>query len=262
MAQNFTQILMMITNLSGGSGVTPVIKNLIIINVLMYFGSTLIPYMAPYLNLYHWKSPLFQPWQLVTHIFMHADFTHLLFNMLMLWMIGGAVEARLGSKRFLNYYLICGFGAALLHMLVFSWENQTMIHAFSQLSDLEQQKSAYSLYNAIATQDFDHISMQDAQYWELAQPMVTSMLGASGAVYGVMFAFGYLFPNLMVNVFLIFPIKAKYLVALMAIGEFFAGLKNNPMDNVAHFAHIGGMLFGYLMFKIWKIHYDQYNRWY
>lgn len=253
---------MMIGNMNGGIQFTPVVKNLIIINVLMYFGSTMIPYMAPYLNLYYWSSPLFKPWQLLTHIFMHADFKHLLFNMLMLWMLGGAVENRLGSKRFLNYYLICGFGAAILHLLVFSWENQAAIHAFKLLPQIDQEGATYSLYNAIANQSYDNIQSTYAQYWQIAQPMTTAMLGASGAVYGVLFAFGYLFPNMILNIFMIFPIKAKYLVALLALGEFFAGLKNNPFDNVAHFAHIGGMLFGFLLFKVWKIHYDGNKRWY
>lgn len=251
---------MMIGNLGGGIGVTPVIKNLIIINVLMFLGTFMVPSVAPYLNLYHWSSPLFRPWQVITHVFMHADFKHLLFNMLSLWMLGGAVEQRLGSKRFLNYYLVCGFGAAILHLLVFSWENQAAIHAFKLLTDTQQKEALYSLYNAMVTQSAHGVSPEIAQYWQIAQPLTTALLGASGAVYGVIFAFGYLFPNMMIMLFL-FPLKAKYLVALMIVGEFFSGLKNSPLDNVAHFAHLGGMLFGYLMFRFWKIHYGGFKRW-
>lgn len=223
----------------------PIIKNLIIINVLV-FAATYVLQKANivdldyYFALFHWKSPLFKPWQVITHIFMHADITHLFFNMFALWMFGNVIENTLGPKRFLIFYFVCGLGAALCHSLVFTWENLEAIKWFTGLSPLQQQEM---IDTAIAT---DRVSLG-------AAPMVTPMLGASGAIFGVLFAFGYLFPNLMIYLYFLFPIKAKYFVAIYAIIELFSGFRNNPTDNVAHFAHLGGMLFAFLLLKTWKL---------
>lgn len=235
---------------SGGFNfLPPVVKNLIIINVLLYIITDwLVPSLAPYLALYHWASPLFKPWQILTHQFMHANFAHLFFNMFTLWMIGSSVESRLGSQRFLIFYLTCGFGAALLHLLVFSWENQAAIHAFRLLTENEQ---ILAVNQVLQTQMGNPIVF----------PMLSRMVGASGAIFGVLFAFGYLFPNVRVMIYFLFPIKAKYFVAILAAIALFSGFQNAPGDDIAHFAHLGGMLFAYLLFKYWKIHTNGFNRW-
>jgi membrane associated rhomboid family serine protease len=223
----------------------PVIKNLIIINVLV-FATTYVLQKANivdldyYLALFHWKSPLFKPWQVITHIFMHADITHLVFNMFALWMFGNVIENTLGAKKFLIFYFVCGFGAALCHLLVFTWENAESISWFSSLPKMDR---IQMINQALITNSGD-IRLR---------PMVNPMLGASGAIFGVLFAFGYLFPNLMIYVYFLFPIKAKYFVAIYAIIELFSGFRNNPTDNVAHFAHLGGMLFAFLLLKAWKL---------
>lgn len=222
----------------------PIIKNLIIINVLV-FATTYVLKQANivdldyYLALFHWKSPLFKPWQVITHIFMHANITHLVFNMFALWMFGNVIENTLGAKKFLIFYFVCGFGAALCHLLVFTWENAANIEWFSHLSALDQSQSVNQI---LAT------GAGDPRVF----PMLTPMVGASGAIFGVLFAFGYLFPNLMIYVYFLFPIKAKYFVAIYAIIELFSGFRNSPTDNVAHFAHLGGMLFAFLLLKAWK----------
>lgn len=223
----------------------PVIKNLIIINVLVFAATYVLKQaniidLDSYLALFHWKSPLFKPWQVITHIFMHGNLTHLVFNMFALWMFGNVIENTLGAKKFLIFYFVCGLGAALCYSLVFTWENLDAIKWFSSLSPQVQQEMVDT---ALAT---NRVSLG-------AAPMVTPMVGASGAIFGVLFAFGYLFPNLMIYVYFLFPIKAKYFVAIYAIIELFSGFQNSPTDNVAHFAHLGGMLFAFLLLKAWKM---------
>ncbi len=223
----------------------PIIKNLLIINVLL-FATTYVLRKAGiidldyYLALYHWKSPLFRPWQIVTHMFMHGNISHIFFNMFALWMFGNVIENTLGPKRFLIFYFVCGIGAAVCHQLVFSWENVQAISWFSSLSSADQHQTV----NQVLATNYG-----DPRVF----PMITPMVGASGAIFGLLFAFGYLFPNLMIYIYFLFPIKAKYFVAIYAAIELFAGLRNSPTDNVAHFAHIGGMIFAFLLLKSWKI---------
>lgn len=222
----------------------PIVKNLLIINIIVYFATYVFAKIGwldlhEYLALYHWKSPLFKPWQFFTHIFMHANLGHLFFNMFALWMFGNVIENYFGSKRFLWFYIICGLGAAACHLMVFNYENKEAIDYVSNLSANELQQ-------------FNNYLLQNSATTALYVPMV----GASGAIMGLLFAFGYLYPNLNIYVYLLFPLKAKYLVIIYAAIELFAGLKGNPADNVAHFAHLGGMLFAYLLMKIWKIPYN------
>lgn len=223
----------------------PVIKNLIIINVLVYAATYVLKQaniidLDSYLALFHWKSPLFKPWQAVTHIFMHASLTHLVFNMFALWMFGNVIENTLGAKKFLIFYFVCGLGAAFCHLMVFSWENAESISWFSSLPKMDR----IQMVNQALATNYGDIRLR---------PMINPMVGASGAIFGVLFAFGYLFPNLMIYVYFLFPIKAKYFVAIYAIIELFSGFQNSPTDNVAHFAHLGGMLFAFLLLKAWKM---------
>lgn len=223
----------------------PVIKNLIIINVLVFAATYVLKQaniidLDSYLALFHWKSPLFKPWQAVTHIFMHANVTHLVFNMFALWMFGNVIENTLGAKKFLIFYFVCGLGAAFCHLMVFSWENAESIRWFSSLPKMDR----IQMVNQALATNYGDIRLR---------PMINPMVGASGAIFGVLFAFGYLFPNLMIYVYFLFPIKAKYFVAIYAIIELFSGFQNSPTDNVAHFAHLGGMLFAFLLLKAWKM---------
>lgn len=218
----------------------PVIKNLLIINVIVFFATYVLKKLQiidleVYLALFHWESPLFKPWQFVTHMFMHADIGHLFFNMFALWMFGNVIENVLGTQKFIIFYLVCGLGAAMCYLGVFTWENRNFFAQFNQLNEQEQLTTA--------------IRMVQAGY---GSPVSSPMLGASGAVYGVLFAFGYLFPNLMIYLYFIFPIKAKYFVAGYALIELFMGISNNPADNVAHFAHLGGMLFAFILLRSWN----------
>lgn len=224
----------------------PVVKNLIIINVIFFLttqvlGKTTGIDLNYYLALFYPTSPFFEPWQIVTHIFMHGSWTHLFFNMFALWMFGNVIENLLGPKKFLTFYFICGFGAAALHLFVFSIENWDAIQWFSQ-QDKTVQSAMIEQFNLSGRGD------------PRLAPLVIPTVGASGAIFGLLFAFGYLFPNLLIYIYFLFPIKAKWFVAIYAALELFSGISGSN-DGVAHFAHLGGMLFAYFLLKYWKLNH-------
>lgn len=208
-------------------------KNLIIINVLLFFGGIVaMKYgvdLNDYLGLHFFLADDFNLAQLFTYMFMHSGFNHIFFNMFAVWMFGRVLEQVWGPKRFLFYYILCGIGAGLVQELV------QYIHYVSELS-------AYDSVNMGGM----IIPMK-----EYLNYMTT--VGASGAVYAILLAFGMLFPNNRIFIFpLPFPIKAKYFVIGYAAIELVLGISNNAGDNVAHFAHLGGMIFGLILIMYWK----------
>ena len=223
---------------------TPAVKNIIIINVLIYLACFVVPGLNDALTGYYFASPNFRPWQIVTHMFMHSmdDFTHIFFNMYALYLFGTALENYWGTKRFVIYYMICGVGAFFLHMGVNFLEIQKIIQSMStsEVKDvLERNPEFWSHYNS---------HMKD-----LYQAVNNGVVGASGAVFGVLLGFGMLFPN--TELMLLFPpipLKAKYFVMIYGAIEFFLAMRQTTGDNVAHYAHLGGMLFGYLLLKYWQ----------
>ena len=209
-----------------------VTKNLLIINVLCFFGYIVARKNGIDLNdmlgLHFFLASDFKLYQLVTYMFMHADFQHIFFNMFAVWMFGRTLEQVLGPKRFLTYYMICGIGAGLAQELV------QYIHYATELSHYDSVNTGISI-----------IPM--GEYLNL---MTT--VGASGAVYGILLAFGMLFPNSEMFVFpLPFPIKAKFFVMGYAVIELLAGLGASG-DGIAHFAHLGGMVFGFFLILYWR----------
>ena len=217
----------------------PVVKNLLIINVLLFIATGVLsapPFnidLTNILGLHYWESDLFKPWQIVTYMFMHGNIPHILFNMFAVWMFGSHIENRWGSKRFLNYYLLTGFGAALLHYLIFHF---------------------YTL-PGIPSQVYSNTYPLTAYEYFLQNSVV---VGASGSLFGILLAFGVLFPNTLLYLYFAIPIKAKYFVIGYGLIELFSGISNNPGDNVAHFAHLGGMLFGLIIFGYWKLKNEFY----
>lgn len=248
--------------------VPPVVKNLIIINVLVFLlqnvlGDTVDTMFA----LHYWESPLFRWWQLFTHMFMHANLPHIFFNMFALWMFGSLVENMLGAQRFLMFYLICGLGAAFLHLSVLGFQFNGLHTAFMQFQEHPTVEAYAQFLRSRGLQDHGLIdawrSVGNSSEYALAavrsinnyylSQINEATVGASGAVYGLLFAVGYLLPNL--EFFLIFPpmpIKAKWMVAAYAAIELFSGIQNSAGDNVAHFAHLGGMLFAFILLKVWR----------
>jgi membrane associated rhomboid family serine protease len=209
---------------------TPVVFNLIIINALVFFAQELIGKSGNFniddlFALHHYKSSEFRPYQLITYMFMHANFPHILFNMFSLWMFGSMLERVWGPKRFLIFYLICGVGAGLAQM-------GNYIVDFRQIDQ--------------------HINSFDpAMYQEVMRASAT--VGASGAIMGLLAAFGYLFPNTELYImFIPVPVKAKWAVLGFIALDVFGGLSRVPNDNIAHFAHVGGALIGFLICLYWN----------
>jgi membrane associated rhomboid family serine protease len=235
---------------SGFKLMPPVVKNLLIINGLMFFASILAESkfgidLNKMLGLYSPMSNQFRPYQLVSHLFMHANLTHIFSNMFALWMFGSAIENMWGSKRFFIYYLFTGIGAASLHLLVNYYEYQTLTsHMQPELVQMVLKQGA-EIING-----FQNYADPDAGKLNLL--LNTPTVGASGAVFGILLAFGMLFPNSMIYLYFFFPMKAKYFVLLYGLFELYSGVVNQPGDNVAHFAHIGGMIFGFILIKYWK----------
>lgn len=235
-----------------------VVKNLLIINVLLWLTTLVLKGnfnidLTHTLGLHHWESELFKPWQIVTYMFMHDTngFAHILFNMFAVWMFGTHLENRWGSKKFLNYYLLTGFGAAFLHYLI--------VHF--QILNLEAMMNPEAI---MQVKDEGHLLIKEGMNWndnylgQLNSFYNAGVVGASGSLFGILLAFGVLFPNTLLYLSFVIPIKAKYFVIGYGLLELFLGISNNPNDNVAHFAHLGGMLFGLIIFAYWKIRNDYY----
>lgn len=231
------------------SSIPPVVKNLIIINALMLLATYILSMrgidLVKLLGLYNVVSPHFKPYEIVTHMFMHGGFWHLAFNMFALWMFGRVLESVWGPKRFFIYYFATGLGAVVLYSLVNYIEYRFLIAKMTpDQIDLVMQQGA-------------DIWAQGKNYTDPLMSKMNAMLntptvGASGAVFGVLLGFGMLFPN--TELMLLFPpipIKAKYFVAGYGLIELYSGITNTG-SNIAHFAHLGGMLFGYLLIRYWN----------
>jgi membrane associated rhomboid family serine protease len=204
-----------------------VTKNIIIINVIMYLTTVVFARMGidlvDILGLHYFGSEKFHIWQFITYMFMHGSIAHIFFNMFAVWMFGAAVENMWGPKRYLNYYLLTGLGAAVAHYAIVYYQMQPL---------LEQ-----------AVSEAERIEIMNG-------PLV---VGASGAVFGILVAFGMYFPNTMLFILPIpFPIKAKYAVIGYGLVELFSGVANMSGDNVAHFAHLGGLATGFILIQLWK----------
>ncbi len=260
----------------------PVVKNLLIINALMLFVTWVLQTqlgfdLDRYLALYFFKSELFRPHQFISYMFMHSDITHLFVNMFPLFIFGQVLEKVWGSKRFLTYYLITGIGAALVQTAVNWYSYSDMIAAADAFKNTPTPELLSdfirSHFSNINPKYYNFVNLwsenpENAMYINQAvrdvQKMATAVInipnvGASGAVFGILLAFGVLFPN--TELFLLFlpiPIKAKYFVIGYGILELFMGVQNRSGDNVAHFAHLGGMLFGFILLKYWQKHTNKF----
>jgi membrane associated rhomboid family serine protease len=233
----------------GFNSIPPVVKNLIIVNVLMLLATFVLERVGidlyTYLGLYFPLSEKFRLHQIFTHMFMHGGLTHLFFNMFALYMFGRVLESVWGPKRFLTFYLVTGIGAAFLHSLVNFIEYE---HVTSQISPDQVayvKEAGYGLWA-------EGKNFSDPLLGKLNLALNTPTVGASGAVFGILLGFGMLFPN--TQLMLLFPpipIKAKYFVMGYGAIELYLGFANSS-GNVAHFAHLGGMLFGYFMIKYWN----------
>ena len=263
--------------------ITEVVKQLLIINGLFFIVT--LAFREGFFNiidmdllaLFYPESENFRPYQLVTHFFMHADFQHIFFNMFSLVIFGSALEDYWGPKRFLIFYIICALGGALIHTLSNYYDYNalqsaieafqvapsfdhytTLLHEYSFRDNLTIEANSY--LNSIG----DHLQQGTPNAANDAIAAVTRIydenvnmnraVGASGAIYGLLLGFGMLFPNVEIRLifFPMFPIKAKVFIPIIMLIEVFSGIGQLSSDNVAHFAHLGGALFGFLMVLFWR----------
>ncbi|MES2285708.1 MAG: rhomboid family intramembrane serine protease [Bacteroidota bacterium] len=227
-----------------------VVKNLLIINGLFFlttlvFETQLNFDLSDYLGLHYPLAESFRPWQLVSYMFMHGNFMHLFFNMFALWMFGNTLENYWGPKRFLIYYMATGIGAGIIQLLVTHFR---LMSLYSQIS--EEGLNFVITKGSEIYQSGQNFSDPIAGKINLLMNSVT--IGASGAVFGILLAFGMLFPNTLLYIYFAIPIKAKWFVVLYGAVELYSGIANSSGDNVAHFAHLGGMLFGFILIKFWQ----------
>lgn len=252
-----------------GQPIPYITKNLLILNALFFgakwllinYGIDLDVLLAAFFPL----SPNFHWYQIITHMFMHANLPHFFFNMFALWMFGSVVENTLETKKYLILYFSCGLGAFVL----FNFVNYLELKPY--IDTLVEQGVSFDDFSKYASLHYNQTYNNDVYYqmlntWYRTLPsgvsqeavqkvfisQISPMLGASGAIYGILVAFGVMFPN--VKLMLIFPpipIKAKIFIPLMVLGELFFGLQGNPNDGVAHFAHLGGAIIGFFMVRYW-----------
>ena len=219
----------------GFSMIPPVIKNLIIVNLLIFLAQEVFKNnqnfdLEDLFALHDVHSVYFRPHQLITYIFMHGSWGHILMNMFVLWMFGSILENLWGAKRFLIFYLVCGIGAGALHLATLYIEMRPAWESFQTLPVYKQEELLYSerfIFNGYT-------------------------VGASGSVMGCLAAFGYLFPNSLIYLYFLFPIKAKWFVIIYGAGELVMAIQNSAGDNVAHWAHLGGAAVGLALVWFWN----------
>lgn len=228
----------------------PVVKNFLIINAIM-LGITYVAGLrgldlVSLLGMHSFKSPSFYPFQIVTHMFMHGDLMHLIGNMFGLVFFGSQLERVWGSKRFLIFYFITGFGALALYMGV------NYFHFMQLTSGLSPEEINYVITSGHEA-FLQNKNFIDPTYAEINSIVNTPMVGASGAIFGIITAFAMLFPNTTIQLLIPpIPLKAKWF-AIIYIGiELYLGFANNPGDHIAHFAHLGGALIAFIIVKIWN----------
>ena len=261
----------------------PVVKNLLIINGLFFLATLVLESkgidLTDILGLHFPLSEQFRPYQLVTYMFMHGGFAHIFFNMFALWMFGNTLENYWGPKRFLTYYIVTGIGAAVCHYTILYFQLEPTLNVIDSFllnpSLNEFQAFINSEHFKITNHDtFNHateilksynqalyandinealrISVEYMQVYKADFINAPVIIGDSGSIFGILLAFGMLFPNTMLYIYFAIPIKAKWFVILYGAAELFSGISNSSGDNVAHFAHLGGMLFGFILIKYWQ----------
>ena len=225
----------------------PVTKNLIIVNALCFFativGQRYNIDLNDMLGLHYFEAEKFRLYQFITYMFMHGSFKHLFFNMFAVWMFGRILESVWGSQRFLFFYIFCGMGAGLVQEVTQYFELMPLLHDMKILSTYAPDESIV----------INGISRTVAERLTMCQNILNriSTVGASGAVYAVLMAFGMLFPNQPMYIIPFpMPIKTKWVIVGYVVLEIYLGMKSN--DGIAHFAHLGGMIFGFLLIMYWK----------
>jgi membrane associated rhomboid family serine protease len=251
---------------------TDVVKNLLILNILMFVAGLIFD--PSILSLHYPGSAAFQPYQIVTHFFMHAGVAHLFFNMFALVMFGSQLEALMGPRRFLFYYFFCAIGGAVLHMSVDYFQISHLESLAGSFADHPTSETFHRFFENVPFKrlnvEFKEAIYEMGKMLDQGNPNIseqalnamqqfidfkksTQVVGASGAIFGLLLAFGVFFPNQeLMLIFFPVPIKAKFFIPLLMLIELFLGMKQFSWDNIAHFAHLGGALFGLLLILFWR----------
>ena len=242
-------------------GITDTVKHLLIINGIFFFAKGILgEFFTEQMALHFYLNPSFQIWQPLTHMFMHGNFSHILFNMFGLWMFGSPLEQLWGKQKFLFYYFSAGLGAAILQMLAYGYQFHSVTAVLNEAGISTQDFINSMAANRVGDGWLNLVSIEDIR--AAYSGYFASMVGASGALYGIIVAFAFMFPN--VPLFLMFipiPIKAKYFVPLLILGDLFLGFSSYSIGPIAHFAHVGGAVTGFLMMYYWKKNQFNQNRW-
>ena len=244
--------------------ITETVKQLLIINILFFIGSQFVPASYAFLALHYFENEKFKLWQPLTSMFMHGGIMHVAFNMFALYSFGSALEYRWGAKKFIFFYISCGLGAALLYSVFNYYQFNAAIQPL-----LEGGLSKTTIIEAMNAQKFDAFNgiISQEQFNSFSSVFYGTAVGASGAIYGLLVAFAFLYPNAeLALMFIPVPIKAKYFVPGILALDLFLGLKGNSIfgdggTGIAHFAHLGGALCGFLMMWYWKKNQFNDNRW-
>ena len=263
------------------NNMTDTVKQLLIINVLFFIGSYFVPQANELLSLHYFESDGFKFWQPITHMFMHGSLMHIFFNMFALVSFGSALEQMWGAKKFLFFYFSCGIGAALVHSGVNYYEIHSLLNQLQNtaisVADIHtvlntdfvngNQYEGQLLYEN-ATTVLEKLSLSSSDFSLLFNAAVKNQsqaVGASGAIYGLLVAFAFMFPNAeLALMFIPVPIKAKYFVPVIVLLDLFSGVTGYSLfgsGNIAHFAHVGGALIGFIMMWYWKKNQFNQNRW-
>lgn len=235
---------------SGGFANLPLVtKNLILINVLIHFCTLIILKVKHYdlsdfLGLHYHLSENFKPHQFITYIFMHDtnSLSHIFMNMLGLYLFGPLLEQVWGSKRFLIYYVLTGYGAAALNYAITGYQ---LSHSLAQFNEFINSTTDITLKGQLIEQKYEMLNQ-------------AVVVGASGALFGLLAAYGVLFPNMEIRLYMLFPIKAKWMVMIYGAAELFMGLNPAAGDNVGHFGHLGGLMAGIVILFIWRQNRNQF----
>ena len=252
--------------------ITPIVRQLLLINIGLFFVQSLLGVdLINSLGLRYVFSGSFRPYQFFTHLFVHASFSHLFSNMFSLLTFGPMLEHTLTSKRFTTFYILTGMGAAVLYACIQYLEVsklEVLYHAYWAQPDPQRfvaflhyfPHSTYNAFYSFIAAFFEH--PDNLAYIAKSKAIVSQLymlkvdrptVGASGSVFGIFMAFAMLFPNIELYLYFIpIPIKVKYVIAIFSVYELYAGMKASPTDNVAHFAHLGGILFAYLFIRWWR----------
>ena len=261
------------------SQLPPITKNIILINVIMFGATLYFDYFTNYdftwnMGLHFYLSDDFKPYQLITHMFMHGSLMHIFFNMFAIFMFGPALEHRLGPQKYFTFYLLTGFGAVFLHFASLYWEQYDLIMAVKNIRKTYDVEALVSLWNQYGS-NVGNPTLRNQIFVELQEVVqhpnhlmasditrissyfidgsLSIVVGASGALFGILAGFAMLYPNQrLLFMFIPYPIKAKYFVLVYALIELYLGFSSDVNDNIAHFAHLGGAIFGALVIMIWK----------